>query len=260
MEVRELLSQAGLDTSACSSGSSTPKRQEPIVLVTTLPTKPEDFPKPVDTSSQVSAIDDAKMEDASLEEIPAPSSPTAEAPGPNSDTSHRCGSSLGRGQQGSRRPPNGQVFHQCPLVDVGLRVQHGPLWEWFWGYRVYQGGKGCLCPFYPGGWGLLFCRGDGCLESLPGYFHSAVTPQNCSASWRGIYWRWEKESAQLPLHLPGCLEGQPSRIPWHADSFLPHLAGTCTNGSFLWHSPGSSTPSTRACPRDFFPSQAGSFT
>ena len=70
MEVRELLSQVGLDTSEHASGSSTPKRQEPVVLVTPLPIKPEDFPKAVDMSSQVSALKDAEMEDASLEEIP----------------------------------------------------------------------------------------------------------------------------------------------------------------------------------------------
>ena len=60
-----------------------------MVLVTPLPTKPEDFPKPVDMSSQVSALDDAEMEDASLEEIPAPSSPTAEGPSsPPPDVAH----------------------------------------------------------------------------------------------------------------------------------------------------------------------------
>ena len=85
MEVRELLSWVLLDTSELVSGSSTPKRQEPMVLVTPLPTKLEDFPQPVDTSSQLSAPNDAEMEDASLEEIPAPSSPTVEAPGPSSD-------------------------------------------------------------------------------------------------------------------------------------------------------------------------------
>ena len=85
MEVRELLSQAGLDTSEHASGNSTPKKQEPVVLVTPLPTKPEDFPKPVDIASQVSALDATEMEDASLEEIPTPSSPTAEALGPSSD-------------------------------------------------------------------------------------------------------------------------------------------------------------------------------
>ena len=78
-EVRELLSQTALDTSEHASGSSTPKRQKPVVLVTPLPTKLEDFPKPVDMSSQVSALDDAEMEDTSLEEIPAPSSPTTDA-------------------------------------------------------------------------------------------------------------------------------------------------------------------------------------
>ena len=85
MEVRELLSKLGLDTSEHASESSTPKRQETVVLVTPLPTTLENFPKPVDMSSQVSTSDDAEMEDASLEEIPAPSSPTAEALGPSSD-------------------------------------------------------------------------------------------------------------------------------------------------------------------------------
>ena len=57
-----------------------------MVLVTPLPTKPEDFLWPVDTSSQVSTRDDAEMKDASLEEIPTASSPTAEAPGHSGDT------------------------------------------------------------------------------------------------------------------------------------------------------------------------------
>ena len=85
--VRELLSQVALDTSEHASGSSTTKRWEPMVLVTPLPTKPEDFSKPVDMSSQVSALNDAEMEDTSLEEIPAPSSPTTEVQGTSSDTS-----------------------------------------------------------------------------------------------------------------------------------------------------------------------------
>ena len=84
MEVRELLSWAGLNMSE-HTGSSTPKRQEPVVLVTPLLTKLEGFPKPVNMSSRVSAPDDGEMEDASLEEILAPSSPTAEASGPIGD-------------------------------------------------------------------------------------------------------------------------------------------------------------------------------
>ena len=53
MEVRDLLFWVGLDMSGHISGNSTPKRLEPVVLVTPLPTKPEVFPWPVDTSSQV---------------------------------------------------------------------------------------------------------------------------------------------------------------------------------------------------------------
>ena len=86
MEVRELLSWVGLDTSEHASGNSTPKRLEPMVLVTSLPAKTEDFPPSVDTSSQVSTPDDAEMEDASLEEIPTASSPTSKTPGPSGDT------------------------------------------------------------------------------------------------------------------------------------------------------------------------------
>ena len=85
MEVRELLSWAALDTSGHASGSSTPKRVEPMVLVTPLPPKQEDLAKLVDTSSQVSTPDDAEVEDPSLQEIPATSSPTAGTPGPSSN-------------------------------------------------------------------------------------------------------------------------------------------------------------------------------
>ena len=45
----------------------------------------EDFPKPVDMSSQVSTLDAAEMEDASLEEILALSSPSTEVLGPSGD-------------------------------------------------------------------------------------------------------------------------------------------------------------------------------
>ena len=55
-----------------------------MVLVTPLPTKLEDFPWPVDTSCQMSTPDDAKMGNASLEEIPTASTPTTETPGPSS--------------------------------------------------------------------------------------------------------------------------------------------------------------------------------
>ena len=84
MEVREPLCQVALDTSGHASGSSTPKRLEPMVLVTPLPPKWEDLTKLVDTSSQVSASDDAEMEDPS-QEIPTTSSPTARTPRPSHD-------------------------------------------------------------------------------------------------------------------------------------------------------------------------------
>ena len=85
-EVRELLSQAVLDTSGHASGSSTPKRLEPMVLVTPLPPKLEDFPKLVDTSFQVGTPDDAKMDNPTLEEVHATYSPTIKTPGSSSNS------------------------------------------------------------------------------------------------------------------------------------------------------------------------------
>ena len=69
-DVRELLSWAALDTSGQVLGGSTPKRLEPMVLVTPLPPKPEDFPKLVDTFSQVGAPGEGKMDDPTPEEVP----------------------------------------------------------------------------------------------------------------------------------------------------------------------------------------------
>ena len=77
MEVRSLLSWAMLDTSSHGSGNSTPKRPNPLVVLTPPPHKLKDLPKPVDTSSQVSALDDIEMAEASLGEVPTTISPIA---------------------------------------------------------------------------------------------------------------------------------------------------------------------------------------
>ena len=55
MEVSELLSQVVLDYPGPASGSSTPKRPASLALVASLPLKPEDSAKLVDTSSQDTA-------------------------------------------------------------------------------------------------------------------------------------------------------------------------------------------------------------
>ena len=77
MEVRNLLSQAMLDTSGHRSGNSTLRRPNPVVILTPPPHKPKELPQPVDTSSQVSAQDDSKMAEASLEGVPTTISPIA---------------------------------------------------------------------------------------------------------------------------------------------------------------------------------------
>ena len=75
MEVRELLSWVVLDMSGHASVSSTPKRLNPMVVLTPLPHKLRDLSGPVDTSSQVSAPNDAEMGEAFLEENPLPHHP-----------------------------------------------------------------------------------------------------------------------------------------------------------------------------------------
>ena len=79
MEVRSLLSWMILDTSSHGSRNSTPKRPNPVAILTPPPHKLKDFPKPVDTSSQVSAEDDVKMAEATLE-VATTISPIAVAP------------------------------------------------------------------------------------------------------------------------------------------------------------------------------------
>ena len=77
MEVRSLLSRMMLDASGHRSGNSTPRRPNPVVILTPPPHKPKELPKQVDTSSQVSTLDDVKMAETSLEGVPTTISPTA---------------------------------------------------------------------------------------------------------------------------------------------------------------------------------------
>ena len=67
-------------------GTQPPKKPNPMVVLTPPPHKLRDLSGLVDTSSQVSTPDDAEMAEASLEEIPTATSPTAETPGPSGGT------------------------------------------------------------------------------------------------------------------------------------------------------------------------------
>ena len=80
MEVRSLLSHLILDTSGHGTGNSTPKRPNPVVILTPPPHKQKDLPKPVDTSSQVSTLYDVEMVEASLGCILTTISPIAVTP------------------------------------------------------------------------------------------------------------------------------------------------------------------------------------
>ena len=84
MEVRELLAQVVLDMSGHVSENLTPRRKNPVVVLTPLPHKLGELSGPVDTSTQVSAPDDTERVEASLEEIPTVTSPNT--PGPRGNT------------------------------------------------------------------------------------------------------------------------------------------------------------------------------
>ena len=73
MEVRNLLSQAVLETCSYGPEHSSRRRPTPVAAPTTPPQKPERPPQPVDTSSQAST----EVAEASLEDIPTSISPTA---------------------------------------------------------------------------------------------------------------------------------------------------------------------------------------
>ena len=80
MEVRCLLSQVMVDTSSHGSGNLTPKRPNPVVILTPTPDKLKDLSRLVDTLSKVSAQDNVEMVEASLEGVPTTISPIAATP------------------------------------------------------------------------------------------------------------------------------------------------------------------------------------
>ena len=75
LEVGNLLSQAMLDVPSPRSRNSTPRRPNPVVILTPPPHKPEELLQPVDTSSQASTQEEAKMAEASQEGVPNTISP-----------------------------------------------------------------------------------------------------------------------------------------------------------------------------------------
>ena len=77
MEVRCFLCHAMLDMPSHGSGNSTQRRPNPVVMLPPPPHKLKELPKLVDTSSQVSTLDDVEMVKASLEGVPTTISPIA---------------------------------------------------------------------------------------------------------------------------------------------------------------------------------------
>ena len=112
MEVRSLLSQVISDMSAHRSGNSTPKRTNPVVILTPPPHKLKDLPKLVDTSSEVSTQDDVEMAEASLREVP------------HHHLSHSCGSKVQEHHPACRCRPTLREGQQSPTVGAGHEIIH----------------------------------------------------------------------------------------------------------------------------------------
>ena len=66
-----------LDTSGHGSRNSTPRRPNPVVILTPPLHKPKELLQVVDISSQASTQEDAEMAEASLEGVPTTISPMA---------------------------------------------------------------------------------------------------------------------------------------------------------------------------------------
>ena len=113
------------------------------------------------------------------------------------------------------------------------------------------GGRSLLINSHQGG------RGSGSFSSQ---FHSTVTHQGHSTSWRRGCQRIESGSTQLSLHLPSCPGSQSSWILWHAASLLLSVIGTHPNISSFQYPPRSVPLPTRACPQGFLPSCAWALT
>ena len=151
MDVRDLLSWMGLDMSGHLSENLTSKR-----LHTPLPHKLGDPSGPVDTSSQVSTLDDAEMVEASLEEIPTTPSPTAKTPGPSGSIPPTdAGHLWEEANKALKGTASYQVIHWCPSAEISLGAGHGSLLKQFQNNRIHQGSQAHLHPFYPGTWDPL---------------------------------------------------------------------------------------------------------
>ena len=95
MDVSNLLSQVMLEASSCEFKHSSPRSPTPVVVLMTLPWKPEGPPWPVDTSSQASI----KEVEASLQDIPSNISQIAAISRTGSITPSGCNGALDKCQQ-----------------------------------------------------------------------------------------------------------------------------------------------------------------
>ena len=219
-----------------------------MVLDTPLPTKLEDFPQPVDTSSQVSTPDDAEMEDASLEEIPTASSPTAEAPEPSSDAAHLW-------EEANKAL--GELLVIKSSIDT-----HWQKLVWELGMALFQNDSKTV---------------ESIKEAKAVCAHSVQEAEtHCSTAIREAEASEASQAHTLKLFstlkkklskgrvrvnstssLPVKPPYKPALpIPQCTGSLLPHTAGTCANIPSLKHFPRSFPLSTRVCPWGSFPSPA----
>ena len=261
-EVRELLSWVVLDTSGEASGSSTPKRLEPMVLVTPLP------PKLVNTSSQVSTPDDAEMEGAFLEEILAFFFPTAKTPGPSSDAPLLDLACL---QEEANKAP-GDLLAIKSSIDAHQQkfVANFGMTPWHNKSETTESIKGAkaICVH------SIKEAEANCIHTIKEAEALCSTAIREAESWGASQASSiqqshakdiqhlkeeaiEEESKGQLNFLSACqatLRASPPESHSMLIAFLSHNTGTCADVPSLYHLPKSFPLSTRVHPQGFFPS------
>ena len=172
MEVRELLFPAGWDMSGHVSENLTPKRLNPVVILTPLPYKLGDPFGPVEHHLRWVPQMMLRWWKPPWRNPCFPLSHSQDTRAQWQCPSCRCRTSLKRGPQGPRETASYQVIHWHLLAEVSLGAGYGSSPKQFQNNRIHQGSKAIythstqeaetlcsinhLCLLHPGSWNPLF--------------------------------------------------------------------------------------------------------
>ena len=261
MEVRNLLSQVMLDTLGHGSGNPTPKKPKLVVMLTPPPHRPKELPKLVDTSSQVSVLDDVEMAEASLEGVPTTISHIAATTRSRSSTPPADMAELWEKTNKTLEEllatkSSIDTHMQRAIWELGMELHQN---ESKTAESIKEARAVCSCvllrpcvsqlsrkqrspaselskkprppmPAPSGRLKPLALQPSG--MPRPGWplrlSNSTGNMPKPSETWRNKSSKRKAEANQLPLCLSGCPTCQPSGAQRHAGSFLSHFDGAGT--------------------------------